>query len=82
MIECCRPQKLNSYSACAHSAIKKVQELAVQGLCAMVSYYPSVWGLTFDLYMLTTAYYSSKIVFLPAELQLSAFSIPNKERNT
>lgn len=56
MIECQASDGVISHSACAHSAVKKVQELTVQGLCAMVSYYLFSLRLYFDLYLLATAY--------------------------
>lgn len=70
--------KLNSYSACAHSAIKKVQELTSE---AGVPW--SLITLQFEVTLMTCTYSlqlitSSKIAVFPAELQSSVFFVPNK----
>lgn len=49
--------KVSSYSACAHSAIKKVTGAASPKPCATVCNYPSVRGFSIYLYILTIAYY-------------------------
>lgn len=72
--------KLNSYSACAHSAIKKVvQELTAQSLVCHGLLLP--FSLRLHFWPLLTHYSLLPPVrfFFPAELQLSVFYIPNKE---